>query len=1262
MTTQKNKRNFPFTVIIVTNPDEKSARSAQRLLNSTLKRYFDDNYDTKEEIKIISTYDPFGARCGSFGGTLAALELIGKENNVNETVLCLHAGGDSSRCPLSMILGKAWINLPSYTFPNPTAWLINQLEDLFYRARIPKGSLLVTATDCLISLGQHDILDEEICERIAVKKEEVIDPYTVLGVCVPAPLNTAKNHGVYVLPEQHSDDIRIETPVAVLQKPSVSDLLLNDTTKASFDTPHRSGKQAWIDVGIVVFFPKAFQTIKKMSDGLLALCTRKGIETAYHATASEPSVSLETFAKENALKIDLYTDILHNLPLAGKGKISVDNERIDSTVNYLIGVSNTISTTTTSMNKDDMDNAIRSALSTMSLRVLVVRHGIFLHLGTTQELIEFITNNNNDDVTVVTTNMIRTTEISTIMDEYVTKSLSAALKLNPRFKTFQAPADNILSSHQNVTLCCTFPSDTKKTLLGSSTFVEYSDLENYESVSIGNYCMMSGWRNTQKQSGEHLQIPSALSVQLLPLVSETEKVEIERFEEKYVIMVLGTTDSIKTPFQDSKIYGVQFLDFLDLTGVSSEDLGFKNIKKDSIWTAQVHPIVRFSNGECSIPFSSLFGWLEKLRAGDQNIRSDDSLANWISADRVSLKDLHGISDAVKEWMFRIELESKIWRIKCERHIDGIITLLKERCQNIPYDIQWLSEIENYEESFAALCALVNTLEDLAIKEMSCGNFDISGRALMLASVSLADFSDAIVVDNQCDRNLHKKAAVHCKDMIDRLKRSFSRSLQIEEKLEIMKEIVKLRRTQMPVAMNMWDATSCSKITELLALQCIKFAVAAGFNRYLDPIDQTKISINRRSKTIRDKCVFSIAPVRVDLAGGWSDTPPICYEYGGSVTGMAVLIDDYFPLSCRCRIISGGGILLRSEIRDLSTGSLLSHTQEEVVNIAQLQNFRDPLANCALLKATLICLGMISEEQIMNFTDIQILINQFCSSVDNVRIEIVTTSLLRMGTGMGTSSILGACVFQTIAVCVGIGKMTDEFLLHAVLMLEQLLSSGGGWQDQALGIVPGVKTVRSTPKIPLEIKIDRIEISNTNVSAFEDRLLFVFTGKTRLAKNILQQVLRRWSRRTKEIVDTVENLVNCSTLLRDAFLNESWNKIGEHMYESYKLKCVMAGERSGAEPESVSLFISELMIRDRIKGAMLCGAGGGGFLLLLLSEGVSRNNISSTYEESIRPLSEDFDNFTFHSCRIAQTGLTTSTMDDKSIDFKLSLQYSKQEQQ
>ena len=1277
---KKNKRCFPFTHIIVTNPDERSAISAQGLLNNTLKRYIEKNYDMKKEIQIISTYDPFGARCGSFGGTLAALELIEttKNNNADSkdtctttkttmcdddaTVLCLHAGGDSSRCPLSMILGKAWINLPSDKYPNPTAWLINQLEDLYYRARIPKGSLLVTATDCLISLGQQDgVLDREFSKEGTSETKETIDPFAVLGVCVPAPLNTAKNHGVYVMPEQCDDEenitypLRIETPVGVLQKPSVDRLLANDTTEASFNILNRSGKQAWIDVGIVIFYPKAFQTIKKLSEGLLALCTRKGLEAAYHTSKS--SISIETFAKKNALKIDLYTDILHNLPFAKKEKVFKGNtEENDDTNNIIIGM----------LNQDDRNAVLKRALSTMSLRVLVVRDGSFLHLGTTQELVEFITTTcSNDDNMLSTTTTKETSAIDTIMDEYVTQSLSAALKLDPRFKTFQAPlledTTTGMSTCRNVTLCSTFPADTKIKQLGSSTFVEYSDLESYESIVIGNHCMLSGWRNSIR--GEHLHIPSVLSVQLLPLVSETKKDGMNSSEGQYVIMVLGTTDSIKTSIQNSKIYGVSFLDFINLTGVSFKDLGFQDIldEEDSIWTAKIHPVVRSSDDECPVSFSLSFGWIEKLRAGDSNIRTDDSLANWISADRVSLKDIHGISDAAKERVFRIQLEAKIRRLKCERYINDVITLLKERCQNIPCNVRWLLEIENHEESFAALCVLVDTLEDLAMEEIVHGNYDISGRALMLASASIADFSDAVVVDIQCGINSTEKASNPCMELIGKLKRSFSQLLTIEEKLLVMKEIFELRRSQMSDTTR--DVMSCSSILELLALQCIEFVVTAGFRKHLDPIDPTKIIIKRKSTAIRDKLVLSIAPVRVDLAGGWSDTPPICYEYGGSVSGMAVLLDDYFPLSCRCRIISGGnGILLRSEIRDLSTGSLLSYTQEEVSNIVQLKTFRDPSANCSLLKASLVCMGMISEEQIMLSTDIQMLINQFCSSIDNVRMEIVTTSLLGMGTGMGTSSILGACIFQTIAVSVGIGKMDDEFLLHAVLMLEQLLSSGGGWQDQALGILPGVKTVRSTPRIPLEIQIEPIEVSNSNVSAFEDRLLFAYTGKTRLAKNILQQVLRRWSRRTREIVETFEKLVDCSSAVRDAFRNESWDKVGEHMYESYKLKCVMAGEHSGAEPEPVNLFISELMIRDRIKGAMLCGAGGGGFLLLLLSEGVRRDDINSTFEECIRPLSKDFENFSFHNCRIAQTGLTTSIMEDNASDFKLSWQYSKRTEQ
>jgi len=282
--------------------------------------------------------------------------------------------------------------------------------------------------------------------------------------------------------------------------------------------------------------------------------------------------------------------------------------------------------------------------------------------------------------------------------------------------------------------------------------------------------------------------------------------------------------------------------------------------------------------------------------------------------------------------------------------------------------------------------------------------------------------------------------------------------------------------------------------------------------------------------------------------------------------------------------------------------------------------------------------------------LQPLLNDFCSTTEDVRLEIVTTSLLGLGTGMGTSSILGACIVQSIGGSVGIGKMDDEFLLHAVLMVEQILSSGGGWQDQAHGVLPGVKTIRTMPpEIPLKIRIETLELPMAGLSAFEERLMFAYTGQTRLAKNILQQVLRRWSRRTNEIVDTVESLVKHAEGVREAYLNENWDAIGELMHQAYKMKCVMAGTGSGAEPYAVQVFISKLLEAGLIKGAMLCGAGGGGFLLLLRSQSVDELQIKEFFKTDICPLSEDFADFSFHGCRIASKGLTMSFLDDAAIE-------------
>src|ERR1051326_545294 len=61
----------------------------------------------------------------------------------------------------------------------------------------------------------------------------------------------------------------------------------------------------------------------------------------------------------------------------------------------------------------------------------------------------------------------------------------------------------------------------------------------------------------------------------------------------------------------------------------------------------------------------------------------------------------------------------------------------------------------------------------------------------------------------------------------------------------------------------------------------------------------------------DQIVWGRSPVRLDLAGGWTDTPPYCLEYGGAVVNVAVLLNGQPPIQVFVRPLSEPVFSLRS---------------------------------------------------------------------------------------------------------------------------------------------------------------------------------------------------------------------------------------------------------------------------------------------------------------------------------------------------------------
>ncbi|CAM9673741.1 unnamed protein product [Phaeothamnion confervicola] len=170
----------------------------------------------------------------------------------------------------------------------------------------------------------------------------------------------------------------------------------------------------------------------------------------------------------------------------------------------------------------------------------------------------------------------------------------------------------------------------------------------------------------------------------------------------------------------------------------------------------------------------------------------------------------------------------------------------------------------------------------------------------------------------------------------------------------------------------------------------------------------------------------------------------------------------------------------------------------------------PHAPAALLKATVIVAGLV-EHPATGGGGGETLARQLERSLGGGGMQILSRSNLPTGSGMGGSSILAGVVLSAISSAAG-RPMDKRSLVHAVLLVEQLLTSGGGWQDQAGGLVGGLKLITSAPGLPLEVATRRLDPPLGFAGLLSERLVLVFSGRQRLARDLLQaRFFPRWHR-------------------------------------------------------------------------------------------------------------------------------------------------------
>jgi galactokinase/mevalonate kinase-like predicted kinase len=338
----------------------------------------------------------------------------------------------------------------------------------------------------------------------------------------------------------------------------------------------------------------------------------------------------------------------------------------------------------------------------------------------------------------------------------------------------------------------------------------------------------------------------------------------------------------------------------------------------------------------------------------------------------------------------------------------------------------------------------------------------------------------------------------------------------------------------------------------------------------------------RCQVIEDQIIWGRSPVRLDLAGGWTDTPPYCLEFGGRVVNVAVDLNGQPPIQVFGKLCPRPELVLRSI--DLGV-------EERIGSYEELDTFGQPGGAFGLPKAALALAGFLPRFHAHGgFPTLEAQLRDFGGGL-----ELSMLSAVPKGSGLGTSSILAATLLATLGELCGLAWDRDQ-LFARTLALEQMLTTGGGWQDQAGAIFRGLKLIETASGLAQKPSVRWLPHHLFQREYANTVLLLYYTGITRLAKNILHEIVRGIFLNEPERLATISDIGANAARACDALQRCDYSALAGVVRQSWLLNQRLD---AGTNPPETQRVLDQ--IGDWLAAAKLLGAGGGGFFLLLAKD-------------------------------------------------------------
>lgn len=348
----------------------------------------------------------------------------------------------------------------------------------------------------------------------------------------------------------------------------------------------------------------------------------------------------------------------------------------------------------------------------------------------------------------------------------------------------------------------------------------------------------------------------------------------------------------------------------------------------------------------------------------------------------------------------------------------------------------------------------------------------------------------------------------------------------------------------------------------------------------------------------DQIVWGRSPVRIDIAGGWTDTPPYCLMEGGNVINLAIELNGQPPLQTYVRPSKELRIVLRS----IDLGAM-----EVVETFEQLTDFMHVGSPFSIPKAALVLAGFGSgypsstqNSPLGSGASLREELEAF-----GCGIELTLLSAIPAGSGLGTSSILAATVLGALNDFCGLGWDKNE-IGRRTLILEQMLTTGGGWQDQFGGVLGGVKLLQTGRGFDQSPQVRWLPNDLWIQPEYRPCHLLYYTGITRTAKQILAEIVRRMFLNHGDELALLREMKEHTMEMYEAIQQNDFLRMGKLMRRTWEQNQQLD---SGTNPPAVKALTD--LVDDLCLSYKLPGAGGGGYLYMIAKDPEAAARIKQT---------------------------------------------------